>query len=129
MSGLRTLVIAVLAALAAAGSAVPAAEAAAKVRQMGVFRHSPAVTKRVSAAETTVRVGARRCAVGDGTPLAALARGLPGRLRLRDFGACSSRPGDAAGLLVTGIGDERNRGYAAGSTRWVAARRRPARAT
>ena len=102
--------MAVLVALAAAGTAAPAAEAVAKVQQMVVFRHGPAVTKRVSAAETSVRVGARRCAVGDGTPLAALARSLPGRLRLSDFGACSSRPRDAAGLFVTGIRDERNRG-------------------
>ena len=36
--------------------------------------------------------------------------GSAGRLRLRDFGACSTRPSDSAGLLVTGIGPDRNRG-------------------
>ena len=126
MTGTRPLVTVVLAALAAAGTAAPAAEgiaarptagaaapaveAAATVRQMVVFRDGHALAKRVSTAATTVRVGARRCAVGDGTPLAALARSRPGGLRLRDFGACSSRPRDAAGLLVTAIGGDRNRG-------------------
>jgi hypothetical protein len=110
VSGTRRLLIAVLAVLAAAGTVAPAAEAAARVRQMVVFRDGHALTKRVSTAATSVRVSGRRCAVGDGTPLAALARSKPGDLRLRDFGACSSRPRDAAGLLVTGIGGDHNRG-------------------
>jgi len=80
------------------------------VRQMVVFRDGHASSKRVSSAATNVQVAGRRCAVGRGTALAALVRSRPGRLRLRDFGACSSRPGDAAGLLVTGIGGDRNRG-------------------
>jgi hypothetical protein len=89
----------------------PAAGAAApKVQQLVVFRDGQAQAKRVSTAAATVRVGGRRCAVGDGTALAALARSRAGRLRLRDFGACSTRPRDAAGLLVTGIGADRNRG-------------------
>ena len=77
---------------------------------MVVFRDGHALTKRVSTAATSVRVGGRRCAVGERTPLAALVRSRPGPLRLRDFGACSSRARDAAGLLVTGIGPDRNRG-------------------
>jgi hypothetical protein len=77
---------------------------------MVVFRDGHARAKQVSTAATSVRVGGRRCAVGDGTALAALARSRAGRLRFRDFGACSARPGDAAGLLVTGIGVDRNRG-------------------
>jgi hypothetical protein len=105
------LVVPVLAALVAAGAgASPAGAAAPHVRQMVVFRDGHALTKRVSTAATSVKVARRRCAVGERTPLAALARSRPGRLRLRDFGACSSRPGDAAGLLVTGIGPDRNRG-------------------
>ena len=60
--------------------------------------------------QATVTVAGRRCAVGDGTALAALVRSRPGRLRLRDFGACSTRPRDSAGLLVTGIRSDRNRG-------------------
>ncbi len=57
-----------------------------------------------------VAVGRRRCAAGNGTALAALVRARLRPLRLRDFGACSSRPRDAAGLIVTGIGPDRNGG-------------------
>jgi hypothetical protein len=106
----RRLVAPMLAALAAAGIAAAAADAAPRVRQMVVFRDGHALTKRVSTAATTVNVAGRRCAVGEGTALAALARSRPGRLRIRDFGACSSSARDAAGLLVTGIGGDRNRG-------------------
>ena len=89
----------------------PARTAAApKVRQLVVFRDGHALAKRVSTAATTVRVAGRRCAVGNGTALAALARSHVGRLRLRDFGVCSSRPADAGALLVTGIGADRNSG-------------------
>ena len=109
MTRARTLAIPVLAALMAAGAgAAPAA--AAKVRQMVVFRDAHALTKRVSTDATKVTVAGRRCAVAGRTPLAALVRSNPGRIRLRDFGACSSRPSDAAGLLVTGIDGDRNRG-------------------
>jgi len=86
------------------------AAAAPRVRQMVVFRDGHALTKRVSAAATTLNVSGRRCATGKGTALAVLARSHVGRLRLRDFGACSSRPADAGLLLVTGIGADRNRG-------------------
>lgn len=86
------------------------AAAAPSVRQMVVFRDGHALTKRVSAAATTLNVSGRRCATGKGTALAVLARSHVGRLRLRDFGACSSRPADAGLLLVTGIGADRNRG-------------------
>jgi hypothetical protein len=103
------LLIPVLAALAAAGAAVPA-DAAPKVEQLVVFKSGTAVQKTVGIAQTSVRVGGRRCAVGGGTALAALVRSRVGRLRVRDFGACSSRPRDAAGLLVTGIRSDRNRG-------------------
>jgi hypothetical protein len=87
------------------------AAAAPRVQQIVVFRDGHALTRwRVSTATTIVRVAGRRCATGSGTALAALARSSAGRLRLRDFGACSSRPADAGGLLVTGIGGDRNRG-------------------
>ena len=103
--------VSALATLGVAGAAAPVAPATApKVRQMVVFRDGHALTKHVSTAATSVNVGGRRCAVATGTALAALARSRPGRLRIRDFGACSSRPADAAGLLVTGIGPDRNRG-------------------
>jgi hypothetical protein len=107
--------LAMLAALPLGGAAAPAsapagAAGAPKVQQMVVFRDGHARTKRVSTAATWVKVGGRRCAVGDRTALAALVRSKPGRLRLRDFGACSSRARDASGLFVTAIGGDRNRG-------------------
>ena len=94
----------------AAPFAPVAGAAAPRVRQMVVFRDGHALAMRVSTAATSVRVDGRRCAVGDRTALAALVRSRPGRLRLRDFGACSSRARDATGLFVRGIGGDRNRG-------------------
>ena len=64
----------------------------------------------MTARKALVRVGGRRCAAGAGTALAALVRSHVGRLRLRDFGSCSRRPRDGAGLFVRGIGPDRNRG-------------------
>ena len=96
----------------AAALALPRAAGAAapRVQQMVVFRDGHALTKRVSTAATSIRVSGRRCAVGERTPLAALVRSRPGPLGFRDFGACSSRARDAAGILVTRIGSDRNRG-------------------
>ncbi len=89
----------------------PAAVAAApKVQQLVVFRDGQALQKMTGTGTTTVRVRARRCTAGGGTALAALVRSRPGTLRLRDFGRCSTRPSDSAGLLVTGIRTDRNRG-------------------
>jgi hypothetical protein len=93
-----------------AGAAHAATAPAPIVEQMVVFRSGSAVTKRVRARRVQVRVDGRRCAAGDGTPLAALVRSRPGRLRLRDFGSCSRRPRDGAGLFVAAIGRDRNRG-------------------
>jgi hypothetical protein len=77
---------------------------------MVVFRDGRALTRRVSARKTMVRVRGRRCAAARGTALATLARSRPGRLRLRDFGSCSRRPRDGVGLFVAAIGPDRNRG-------------------
>ena len=112
----RALVAGGLATLPLGGVAAPASvpavgtAVAPKVQQMVVFRDGHARTKRVSTAATPVKVGGRTCAVGDRTALAALVRSKAGRLRLRDFGACSSRARDASGLFVTAIGGDRNRG-------------------
>ena len=104
------LAVSALVALAAAGAVAPAADAVApRVRQLVAFRDGHALQKRVSTAATSVTVGGRRCVVGARTPLAALRRSRPGRLSIRDFGACSSDPADGAGLLVTRIGPDRNR--------------------
>jgi hypothetical protein len=100
-----TAVIAV-AALAPGG----AQAAAPRVNQLVVFRSGSAKQKQVVARAATVRVGRRRCAVGAGTALAALVHSGVGPLRLKDFGACSARPVDAAGLYVSAIDGDRARG-------------------
>jgi hypothetical protein len=102
-----------LALAAAAGCLWAAASCSARapvVDQMVVFRSGKAVERRVSAAGVRVRVGRRRCAVPAGTALATLVRARPGRIRLRDYGSCSSRPRDAGGLYVKAIGPDRARG-------------------
>ena len=105
----RALIVGGLAAMALASP--PAADAAApRVKQLVVFRSGEAVQRTVSTRQASVSVAGRRCAVGDGTALAALVRSGVGRLRLLDFGACSMRPRDSAGLFVTGIRSDRNRG-------------------
>jgi hypothetical protein len=72
---------------------------------------SPART--VSAAATSVRIGARDCAVAAGTPLAVLAAvrsaGGPG-FALRDYGHCNSSPRNSGQLFVYSLGGEANRG-------------------
>jgi hypothetical protein len=103
----RGLVLGCLAALLAAS---PAAAAAPVVEQMVVFRDGDAVTRTVAARQVRVRVGGRRCTAGEGTALAALVRSRVGRLGLRDFGSCSTRARDSAGLFVSSIKGERNRG-------------------
>jgi hypothetical protein len=90
---------------------VPAA-AAPRVQVEVVGRSGVlAAPGRVRAGAAHVRVGRRRCAVGAGTPLAALLalRGRPA-LGLRDYGSCSSRPSDSTGLYVRRIGADRARG-------------------
>ena len=103
----RTLLIA---GLLAVGVGPSAAAAPPQVRPLVVYRDGDAVTKTVSTRATKVGVGGRRCTAGDGTALAALVRSKPGRLRLHDFGSCSRRAADGAGLFVESIGDDANRG-------------------
>jgi len=97
---------AALAAVAATSlvAATPAGAAAPVVDQMVVFQNGSAKVKKVRASATRVKIGGKRCAVGTGTPLAALVRSKPGTLRYRDFGSCSSRARDAGGIYVRGIG-------------------------
>jgi hypothetical protein len=103
----RALALGCLAALLAAS---PAAAAAPVVEQMVVFRDGDAVTRTVTAKEARVRVGRRRCTAGAGTALAVLVHSRVGRLGLRDYGSCSTRARDSAGLFVSSIRGERNRG-------------------
>ena len=95
------------------GAAPPkAAEAAAapKVSQLIVFRDGTARAKTVSTAATKVNVAGRSCTVGARTALAALVRSRPSKLTLHDFGSCSRRARDGAGLFVRSIGGDANRG-------------------
>ena len=67
--------------------------------------------KRASTRGVLVRIGRRRCASATGTPLAALVRARPSRrIGLKDFGSCSRRARDGAGLFVRRIGPDANRG-------------------
>jgi hypothetical protein len=102
--------LASVAAAALAAAVPPASAAPPKVKQLVVFRSGDAVQSTTGTRAAHVNVRGRRCAVGSGTALAALARSRAGRIRLRDFGACSSDPRDASGLIVTGIRADRNRG-------------------
>ena len=109
MTGARATALGAVAVLAAAAPPAHAARAPL-IDQLVVTVSGRGYVDTVRARETTVRVGRRRCAVPQGTPLAALARAELPRLALRDFGSCSARPRDAAGLFVAGIGRDRNRG-------------------
>jgi hypothetical protein len=104
------------AALAVAALAPGAADAAApKVDLLVAFRDGSAKQAHVGAPKASVKVGRRRCAVGAGTSLAALVRSRIGPLELKDYGACSKRAADGAGLYVASIHGERARG----SDGWV----------
>lgn len=102
--------------LAASGHAVapPAAttaqQGALRIEQMVVFRGEAVVGGRVSAKPTVAIVDGRRCAVAARTALATLLRADPGRIGFHDYGDCSSRAADSAGLFVKSIRGERNRG-------------------
>lgn len=94
----------------AATSADPAKESGPRIRQMVEFSDGATVTKRVRATRTTVDVKGRSCVVGAATALAGLVRARPGKMVLRDYGSCSQRPRDAAGLFVRALRGEVNRG-------------------
>jgi hypothetical protein len=99
-------------ALATAALAPAAAEAAKapRIEQLVAFRDGGAKQKSVTATAATARVGSHKCAVGAGTPLAALIHSKPGKILYHDYGACSKRPADAAGLYVRAIAGERAKG-------------------
>ena len=88
-------------------AAAPAA--AAKVDVMVVGKAGVLHQGRVAPRDVHVIAGGRRCRVAATTPLALLVRtGLT--VRVRDYGSCSSSERDAAGLFVTRVGPDRNRG-------------------
>lgn len=108
-----TIAAAAVLATAAAAPASPAAHAARgapTIDQLVVFRDGSFRQKRVRDASATVRVGRRRCVVGQGTPLAALVRSRVASLALHDYGSCSRRAADASGLFVRRLGADANSG-------------------
>jgi hypothetical protein len=100
----------VTAGVAAVVAVAPAAAIRPRVHQLVVFRSGVAKQKTTRARQVTVKVGRRRCAVHAGTPLAALAASRVARIGLHDYGSCSKRPRDAAGLFVRKLGPDANRG-------------------
>src|SRR5947209_303371 len=95
--------------LAAAAPAAPAASTP-RVSQLVVFRDGSMRQGVVKTSAVHVKVGGRKCTVGAATALAALIRSNPPKLRLRDYGSCSSHARDAAGLFVRAIGPDANKG-------------------
>jgi hypothetical protein len=86
-----------------------------KVNQLVVFRDGSFKEKTTRAKRVAVHIGKRRCVVGAGTPLAALVASKVAKIGLRDYGSCSSRARDAAGLFVRKLGPDAN----AGQDGWV----------
>ena len=124
---MRVLTIAVVALAALA----PAATAAPRLHQMVVFRDGKARVSQPSMAQTTVKVGHRRCTVAGATPLAALVHSRVGPLSLRDYGSCGKRAVDSSSLFVAAIGRDRNKGsdgwvYKAGNVLGTAGAAEPA---
>ena len=101
--------------VAAAAAAPAPALAAPKVHQLLVFRDGSFRAKTVTAGRATVKVNGHLCAVAPATPLAALVKSRPPTLGLKDFGSCSKRARDGAGLFVNRIGRDVN----AGQDGWV----------
>jgi hypothetical protein len=100
-----------IAVVLAVGVGSPAQAAPPKISQLVVFRDGSAQAKSsLSTRATKLTVAGRRCTAGDGTALAALVRSRPGRLRLHDFGSCSRKASDGAGLFVKSIRGDANRG-------------------
>jgi hypothetical protein len=110
----RAIVAAALA-VAALAPAVAEAKAPPRIEQLVAFKDGSAKQASVTAAAATARVGKRKCAVAAGTPLAALIHSKPGNLLYHDYGACSKRAVDAAGLYVRAIAGDR----AKGQSGWV----------
>jgi hypothetical protein len=99
--------------VAALVAAAPPAGAVSypKVGQLVVFRDGSAIQKSASTKAATIRVSGRDCTTGSRVALAALVRIKPPKLRIRDYGSCSTRARDAAGLFVRAIGPDANKGF------------------
>lgn len=82
---------------------------AAVISQMVLFPGGDVVRDRVAAKSAVATVDGRRCAVAARTAMATLLRADPGRIGFHDYGDCSSRAADSAGLFVESIRGKRNR--------------------
>jgi hypothetical protein len=101
--------------VAALAVAAPPAAAVPTVRQLVVQRDGHARQAKVKADRTQAKVGGRTCTVPSGTALAALLLSDVPKVRLHDYGSCSSRAQDAGGLFVRSIDGDDNKG----SDGWV----------
>jgi hypothetical protein len=110
--------VASLAAAAASPAAQPHARIAVSapaVQTMVVGQGGRVLSsaRTVTAANTTVHMSARNCAVAGGTPLAALLalrrEGGPG-FALRDYGHCGASASNSAELFVYSLGGQSNSG-------------------
>jgi hypothetical protein len=123
MSARRLIAVAATAVAATAGAATVAAQPLARASGstaplvagmiVGVGGRILAPAATVAASATSVRIGARSCAVAAGTPLAALAavrRGGGPSFALRDYGHCGAAPASSGQLFVYALGGEKNRG-------------------
>ena len=101
----------VLAGVAAAlAVAAPAAAGPPTIRQLVVQRSGEARQGKVTARKAHVHVHGDDCTVPSATALAALVLSdVPG-VKLHDYGACSSKARDAAGLFVREIDGDANKG-------------------
>jgi hypothetical protein len=122
MRGLAVLAAVGLAGVASVG-ATPAARSSAagpavKSMIVGIGGVVLSRARTVTAGATSVRLGAKRCAVAPGTPLAVLAAvrrlGGPG-FALRDYGRCGSSAANSGQLFVYSLRGERN----SGQSGWV----------
>lgn len=113
----RRLAFGTVVALAAAGGPsggdLAGAASAPRVEVMVVGKaRTLLAAKMLTVRAHTVSVGRRRCAVAAGTGLAGLEAARRARgpaYRLRDYGTCSRRAGDAASLFVFQVAGDRNR--------------------
>jgi hypothetical protein len=97
--------------VAAVAVAAPAPASAARVHVMVVGKDRVLRGAHdVRLKQRTVKLGHRRCRVAAATPLSVLAA-VHLKLRFRDYGQCGSRPADAAGLYVTSVAGEREKGH------------------
>jgi hypothetical protein len=101
--------VALVGAAAALVAAAPAA-GAPEIEQLVVQKNGTARQAKVKASKAHVHVHGDNCTVPSGTSLAALVLSdVPG-VKLKDYGACSSRARDAAGLFVRAIDGDANKG-------------------